>query len=343
MKNEELIMKNLAAAVQLRKIICVSIFFILHSSLFTSLRAQDMHFSMLDLDPLLFNPAYAGFFDGTGRFGAVYRNQWASVSTPFQTFTATAEFSLMRSSRNRNGLNGSLWISSDRAGTLNYGSTTASAIVSWFQALGDGANLISIALEAGIGQSGFNIENLSMTDGTESFPRTHAFYPTLGAGVAWFSQWSETLYTKTGFSMRNINEPDISYFGTTDSRLARKWNLYTRAEWRNFSKVSFLPVIGFQHQGRFNELVYGCDVRWYANESPRDYLVFSAGLLARHGDAAAINVAVLWHEWTFAFCYDANLSRLAEASHTFGAFEVGILYLMSKKDKTKSALPCPII
>ena len=305
--------------------------------------AQDLHFSMFDLDPLLFNPAYAGFFDGTSRFGAVYRNQWASVSTPFQTLTATAEFSVMRSTRNRNGVNGSLWISGDRAGTLGYGSTVVSAIASYFQAIGNGDNLLSVGLEVGYGQTGFNTEGIDMTDGTESFSRTHASYPTLGAGLAWFCQWTETLYTKTGFSMRNINEPDISYLGIADSRLARKWNLYSRAEWRGWPQWSLMPVIGFQHQGDFSELVYGCDVRWYINERPRDYLAFSAGLLARHADAAAINLAVLYHEWTFAFCYDANISRLAEASHTLGAFEIGILYMIHKKDKKHSAMPCPII
>ena len=56
---------------------------------------------MFDLDPLLFNPAYSGFFDATARFGAVYRNQWASVSIPFQTVTATAEMALLRSELQR--------------------------------------------------------------------------------------------------------------------------------------------------------------------------------------------------------------------------------------------------
>lgn len=307
------------------------------------LHAQDIHFSMLDLDPLLFNPAYAGFFDGTGRFGAIYRNQWASVSVPFQTLTATAEVSLMRNSRNRNGLNGSLWVTDDRAGTLGYGATSASAIVSWFQAIGNGDNLVSVALEGGVGQTGFRTEDIAMDDATESFRRTQVLYPTLGAGVAWFCQWTETFYTKAGFSMRNINRPDISYLETSDSRLMPRWNLYVRAEWRGWPQWSLLPVAGYQHQDLFSELVYGCDVRWYVNESPRDYLAFSAGLLARHSDAAAISLAVLWHEWTFALSYDANLSKLAEASHTLGAFELGVLYMIQKKDKKKSALPCPII
>ena len=34
----------------------------------THLRAQDIHFSQVDANPLLLNPAYAGFYNGAGRF-----------------------------------------------------------------------------------------------------------------------------------------------------------------------------------------------------------------------------------------------------------------------------------
>lgn len=305
--------------------------------------AQDIHFSMLDLDPLLFNPAYSGFFEGQGRFGVIYRNQWASVSTPFQTLSATAEWNLTRSRRNHNGWNLGLWVSADRAGTLDYGSTSASAILSYFQRVVNNDNLISVAAEVGVGQTGFNPERIDLQDATETFVREKALYPTLGAGVAWFHQVNDALYTKLGLSARNLNEPDISYLGMKDTRLSRRYNIYGRAEWRGWPQVSLLPVAGFQYQKGFSELVYGCDVKWYINETPRKYLALSAGLLGRHGDAAAVNVAVEWTAWTFALSYDANLSRLAEASHTLGAFEIGIIYKLSKHDRRHKALPCPII
>ncbi len=307
--------------------------------------AQDIHFSLLDLDPLLFNPAYSGFFDGTGRFGVVYRNQWASVTTPFQTISATAELSVMRSKRTHNGISAGLWVSNDRAGDLDYGSTSASAILSYFQALGNGDNLVSLAIEGGIGQVGFNPENIVLTDGTETFNREKALYPTLGAGVALFCQIEENLYTKAGFSIRNINEPDISYLGLSDTRLSRKWNLYGRAEWRFAPQWSVMPVIGFQRQQAFSEMVYGADMKWYINEMPRNYLALCAGLLGRHGDALSVNLALEWTDWIFALSYDANLSTLAEASHTLGAFEVGVIYKIGKKDNfhRRGALPCPII
>ena len=305
--------------------------------------AQDIHFSMLDLDPLLFNPAYSGFFDGEGRFGVIYRNQWASVSTPFQTISATAEWSLMQSRRNHNGLSMGLWVSADRAGTLDYGSTSASAILSYYQRIANDNNLISVAAEIGVGQAGFSPENIILQDGMESFVREKTLYPTLGTGLAWFHQLSDETYTKIGLSTRNLNEPNISYLGMDDTRLSRRYNLYGRAEWRGWQRVSLLPVVGFQYQKGFSELVYGCDVKWYLNERPRHYLALSAGLLGRHGDAAALNLSVEWQAWTFAISYDANLSKLAEASHTLGAFEIGIIYKLTKHDRRHSALPCPII
>lgn len=326
-------------------IICIGVVF--SSNIFNPTSnlswAQDIHFSLLDLDPLLFNPAYSGFYEGTGRFGAVYRNQWASVSTPFQTVTATAEMALLRSQRNRNGLSGGMWISADRAGTLHYGITQAALIASYFQAVDQGDNLVSVAVEGGIGQVGFSTDGILMGEGEESFDQTSHNYWTLGAGVAWFGQWSEKFYTKVGFAMRNINQPQIAFMETSgDQRLAMRWNLYGRAEWRAWRTVSVLPVVGYQHQAAYSELVYGCDARWYLNERPSDYLAFSAGLMGRHGDAMTVNLAVLWHEWTFALSYDANLSKLAEASHTLGAFEIGILYIITKKDRRTSAIPCPI-
>ena len=59
-------------------------------------QGQDIHFSQVDADPVLLNPAYSGFYEGVGRFGMVYRNQWASVSIPYQTLAVSGEMALWR-------------------------------------------------------------------------------------------------------------------------------------------------------------------------------------------------------------------------------------------------------
>ena len=249
----------------------------------------------------------------------------------------------MRSERNRNGFSAGLWLTADRAGTLSYGSTAGSLVLSYYQALGNGDDLLSFALEAGAGQVGFNPADIELPDHTEPFGNNAAFYPTAGIGLAWFREWGINLYTKVGLSVRNLNQPKIDFLADGDSRLARKWNAYARAEWRFLRSWSLMPVVGYQRQGRYQELVYGADVRYYFDEHPATYLAFSAGIIARHADAASLNFAVLWREWTFALSYDANLSHLSQASHTLGAFELGVTYLVGRKDRRRKALPCPII
>jgi len=57
----------------------------------SSLRAQDVHFSQFFNVPGNYNPADAGRFDGDYRVASVYRNQWRTVTVPFQTFGLSAD------------------------------------------------------------------------------------------------------------------------------------------------------------------------------------------------------------------------------------------------------------
>lgn len=53
--------------------------------------AQDIHFSQFFNTPYAQNPANIGQFDGDYRMGAVYRQQWRSVTIPYSTFGMGAD------------------------------------------------------------------------------------------------------------------------------------------------------------------------------------------------------------------------------------------------------------
>ncbi|MCR4660291.1 MAG: PorP/SprF family type IX secretion system membrane protein [Bacteroidales bacterium] len=310
----------------------------------SKLPAQDIHFSQIDINPVLYNPAYCGFFDGDGRFGAIYRNQWATVSTPFQTIAATAELPIVHGKGYTSGLNGGAILSADRAGTLGYGTTALQGIVSYFLSLsGHNDNMLSFAVQGGLCQSGFDDTDIELTDGAENFDRTRVVYPTIGAGVAWFKQIGTSASLKVGVAALNLNQPHTSYLNNELTMLSRRFNAYVRGEYEAWSSISLMPVVGYQHQGQYNELVYGIDVRWYLNESARNYLALTGGITMRHSDAAVITFAVERGPFTFALSYDANTSRLAQASHTIGSFEVGVIYRIIKPQARYRQLPCPII
>src|SRR5215831_19358113 len=48
-------------------------------------RAQDPHYTQYYVYPSWLNPSLTGVFDGDYRVSGIYRNQWGSVATPFQT------------------------------------------------------------------------------------------------------------------------------------------------------------------------------------------------------------------------------------------------------------------
>ena len=82
----------------------------------TVVHAQDVHFSQTDVSPLTLNPALAGAnasFQGI----AMYRGQYGSFASPFQTFFASIDGRLTAALKNSNGVLGAgLVFFNDRMG-----------------------------------------------------------------------------------------------------------------------------------------------------------------------------------------------------------------------------------
>lgn len=306
-------------------------------------KGQDIHFSQVDVNPILFNPAYAGFFDGAGRLGLIYRNQWASVSKPFQTFAATGEFSLLRNKRSRNGLNVGVIFDSDRAGSLSYGITSMNGVVSFFQALGSrNATLVSVALLGGVGQTGFNGQDISMMDPSETFAMPKVMFGRVGVGMAVYHQFFDGFQLKFGVSANNLNKPSISYFESDSTFIYPHISAFVRGDYRLNNSIALQPLLAYQHQRAYNEVIYGADVKWYLEESFNQVFALSAGFTMRHKDALIVNLSAEYNAFVFALSYDANVSYLATASHTIGAFELGLVYRIIKQQRSHKSLSCPI-
>ena len=90
----------------------------------TQVKAQDIHFSQFFAAPMFINPAKTGFFDGNYRMTAIYRNQWRSVTVPYQTISGTLDFSIPTGFNKKDMFGIGMISYSDRAGdshfTTNY-------------------------------------------------------------------------------------------------------------------------------------------------------------------------------------------------------------------------------
>lgn len=314
------------------------------SLLLSTARAQDIHFSQTDYIQVLTNPAYSGFFDGQGRFGIIYRNQWASVHNPFQTIAATIEVPVYQNKYNRYGIAVGGHIYADKAGTLSYGTLSGNLTLSFYKSLNTRTdNLFSLAVTAGLNRSGFDPTDALMEDPTEQFEKEHLFYPTIGAGVAFYSQPTPSFILKTGIAAYNLNRPSLSYYKDGSSHLERRFNFYIRGEWRMVQQWSLMPVAMLQLQKHYTEILFGTDVKYYADESHDRNLAFQFGAAYRWADALVFDFGINYNAFTFFFLYDANISKLTPASRSIGAIEVGMIYHLNKKKGKRKALPCPII
>ncbi|MDY5969077.1 MAG: PorP/SprF family type IX secretion system membrane protein [Bacteroidales bacterium] len=305
--------------------------------------AQDIHFSMPDVNPVLFNPAYSGFFEGKGRFGIAYRNQWATVTHPFQTLAASMEMSLIRRRYQHDGLNMGAVMYADQEGTLRYGNNSATAMLSYFKAIGD-RNLLSLGLQVGFGISGFDLSDARFGEDDDDIDQKSVHYPLWGAGIAWYFQSMETFVVKIGLAGYNLNRPNISYMGMDNVFLERRFNIYARSEYRGWPSVSVLPMAMAQWQKNYREVLVGSDVKWFLDESGARFLAFSGGLYYRVGDALLATLSMDYNALVFAFSYDANFSKLTPASRSVGAFEMQVIYRLGGASRVKyKAIPCPII
>lgn len=309
----------------------------------TTVIAQDIHFSQIDINPTLFNPAYTGFFEGNGRFGINYRNQWASVSEPYQTFSFAGEASIIRNKKHRIGVNLGVFAYSDHAGALRYGTTAGDAILSVYHGIGNrGTSLISLAGAIGCGQAGFDPTH-AITSEAETFETNQSFFTNISAGVAFFHQFNAQAFAKIGFSGQHLNRPVLSYMGSGDAYLEPKFNGYFRLNYTFSDYFAITPLTAIQIQDNYHEFIYGIGAKYYVDQTLARQISLLGGITMRHNDAIIFDLGMDYNAMSISVSYDANISKLASASHTIGAFEIGLTYkFVSSPEARRKAISCPI-
>jgi type IX secretion system PorP/SprF family membrane protein len=115
-----------------------------------SVRSQDIHFSQISQTPLLLNPASAGIFDGYYRATLNYKNQWAAIGKPYQTFMGSFDMPFeSRKNPERGYIGLGTYVFSDKAGDSRFSTTQGSIAVSGTVPIGT-LNKLSAGIETGL-------------------------------------------------------------------------------------------------------------------------------------------------------------------------------------------------
>lgn len=313
--------------------------------------SQDVHFSQFFASPLLVNPANTGNFNGVYRVGMNYRDQWATVTVPYQTFSVYTDGAIQpKKAVNRLGLGLSAF--NDQAGDGDL--TTNKVYFSGAYHIGFTEKdywRLAIGITGGLVQKSVDISKLSFDSQWDDFqfdpnisngetPTKEIMdYVDLGVGaLLTIIPYEGERYT-FGLSAWHINEPEETFFNTTNT-VGIKYTATVGGFFATGGIASFQPQLYISTQKNSLEIIAGTNVSIPMNSEDHLYTSLVLGAWYRYNDAVWIVGGAQLNNLTFTASYDLNVSKLRTASNNLGGVEVAVAYIFNKRDR-KDPLKCP--
>jgi type IX secretion system PorP/SprF family membrane protein len=320
--------------------------------------AQDIHFSQFFETPLLRNPALAGIFSGDFRIQAVYRNQWNSVTVPYQTTSLNVEYKLpVGHGGDFLTIGGEILY--DKAGSVALTATSVLPVLNYHKSLSAERNMyLSAGFSAGVVQR--RIDRSKIT--TNSQYDGNGYDPTLSDGETFSNNGYLYFDGSAGLSFNTQigeNEDNNIYFGAA----YHHFNRSAKVSFYNTNAVELIPKIVFSaglkmsvsdysyltfyadysKQGVSTETIGGMLYSMKLDDPAETHYTISGGAFIRWKDALIPVVKFDVKPLTFALSYDVNVSELKTASQGRGGFELSLSYVkyFDNNNSSREAVRCP--
>jgi len=314
--------------------------------------AQGMHFSQYYNAPMLLNPANTALMsDADFRVGANFRNQWASVPVPFNTFSGFADFQLLRNHNLTNWAGMGLAMFSDKAGDGQLALSRYEGFLAYHIQTGN-YSMFSVGLSGAYVQRSVDFSKLTFDrqwdgfkfDATapneEAGAQAQTSFIDVGAGVNYAYYPNENTYIKLGIGAAHVNQPKESFYNQQNTLQVRP-TANLDAIFVTSTAFTLNPSVYYTRQGSSQQLVYGLQAKAYIGEdnagNPTNVIF---GLYHRYGDAVVPLLGFQWAGVKFLTSYDFTLSDLSSDVKYSGAIEFSLIYegmYSEKRDK----MNCP--
>lgn len=342
-----------------KRIIVRSFFVLLLTMRYLAFTAQDVHFSQAEISPLTLNPALAGAnasFQGI----AMYRGQYGSFASPFQTFFASMDGRLNAAMKNSNGtLGAGLVFFNDRMGDgyfnqSNIGINFAYNLkISRFSkiALGLNSTFGQCVTNPASGQWGSQFDGTSFNPilpNGEPFYEQNFSYFDVGVGGVYSFQTDIGKITNeadkgfnVGFAAYHVNNPRYSFYNSSIQTLPIRYSGFVNANIGILATSGVLqPAIYFQRQRKSNELLFGISYKQIIRKASWETdnikeMAFSLGVFNRFKDAIVVRSTFYYGPFSTGFAYDINISRLSLVSNFKGGFETFVRYNLDDINRKK--------
>lgn len=298
--------------------------------------SQDIHWSQFDHNPVFQNPANVGQFDGDYRLHANLRDQWRSVTVPFQTFSVSGE----AKSVFIDNLSIGAFMFNDVAGDGKFRTIEFQPSASYTKKLTpDSTHILRGGLQMGVNFRSFDAgaynfdnqwngayfdEELSSNESFQTQKRTNF---TWGTGVTYEFQQGVRKRVIAGVGLFNINRPNQGFFGQKIKRDMR-FNFFARAQQEIGFDWDILPSIQLNVQGKYSEFIIGSQARYILKDRLGEYRAIYFGGYLRSSDAGYLMLGMEYQDWWAGISYDINYSKLYVASRARGGIEFSLRYIL---------------
>jgi len=304
-----------------------------------AVRAQDTHFSQFYETAVLRNPALTGIFNDDYKAGVVYRNQWSSVGSPYQTILASAETRFSINHSQTDYLTISAIFCTDKAGAAVLKTTSFYPAINYNKNLGDShASYLSVGFTAGYLQRSFDLSKLTFDNqyqggvvvpslgAGESLPVAKFSHWDLGAGVSFNSGVGENnnVVYFLGLSAYHLTQPRATFSDQSEVlNLATRWNGSFGLNVTLNDIWSTQVHANYAMQGQYRETILGAMLRWgRLDQSNKQSFAISGGAFYRLNDAIIPSLKLDYKKQSFGISYDINTSTLKDVSKMRGGLEL---------------------
>lgn len=311
--------------------------------------AQDIHFSHLNRQPIYQNPANTGLFAGDIRLTGNYKDQWRSVTVPFQTFAVAGDMKWKQK-----GINFGAIFFHDNVGdgfyqTLEFLGSVAKNL----KLTSDSSHTLSVGIQVGLNYRKVNMDKFYFDNQFNglifdaSLPTNEAYQNdsranlTSSVGVVHAFYYGKNNSVKTGISGHNLNRPNQGFYGVKVPRDIRI-SLFSQVDHTINKELAVIPGLGFNLQGKYRELIIGSQVRYTLINKLGTYRAVDGGIWFRSRDAVVVRLGLAMQNWSVAASYDTNISKLIPASTARGGLEISVEYIITRfKPKKVIHRICP--
>ena len=324
-------------------------------------KAQDYHYSLINNQPLVLNPALTGVFDFDFkhkdlRFASLYRQQWTTISShyldvpkPYHTTSFSIDGILKRNKEVHGDYVGlGMSLAHDQAGDLKFKSQQINFSISYNKVLNrKRTRFITLGFQGGLVNRSVNYTdgyfdnqwngtsfNPALPTG-ENFPTDAYNYSDLSTGLV-YEQFDEGKPKfMVGVAYFHFNNPAQRFYNESATKLGAKYVVHGLLDYPLSQKRDLVSHLVYSTQNGKSKTNIGSyyKLKTYEDKIMKQSIQLGGGLRITGDqqnfaslDAIYLGLKMSKASFLWGASYDINTSKLAGATSTVGSFELSVIY-----------------